>query len=108
MSRHYPIYHVVEACHYKASKNYGGKNTSVDTVLVGSSRSNSYRMVENKTLRREYTHPKYGDVVVFKQYVDGIKVKEMIFSKNTQGRADELLHTWYLFDFIDFSHVPEE
>ena len=105
MARSYPIYHVVEACHYKASKNYGGKNTSVDTVLVGSSRDNSYRMVENKTLRREYTHPKYGDVTVFKQYVDDIKVKELIFSKNKKGQADELLHTWYLFDHIDITKI---
>lgn len=72
MSRSYPIWNDVEACHYSADKSYGNKNTGAVTVRVGTSRTNSEVLVEHVTTRREE-----GDYTIFKFGVDtgsGLKV----------------------------------
>lgn len=92
MSSQYSIWHNVEACHYKSSKSYGGKNTSVDNIVVGSSARNSHNFVNTVTTRRFYTHETHGDVCVFKYSVDMFICKEMIF-KDNNGKAGELLET---------------
>lgn len=87
MSRSYPIWNDVQACIYGSSKSYGAKDKSETTVLVGSSASNSHALVchcTKKIITEEY--------VYFKFYVDGIKIKEMIFSNN-KNKAGELLET---------------
>lgn len=86
----YPIWHDVQACHYKSDKSFGGKNTSVDKILVGSSIRNSHELVNTITTRRFFHHEKYGPVCVFKYSVDGIVLKEMIFEDNN-GKAGKLL-----------------
>jgi len=88
----YPIWHKVEAYHYARDKSYGGKNNSRDTILVGSSVTNSYELVNTITKRRSILHPKYGKVISFRYYVDNVCIKQMIF-KDVKGRADKLLHT---------------
>ena len=88
----YPIWHNVQACHYKSSKSYGGMNTSQDTIVVGSSARNSYEFVSCITTRRFYTHDTHGPVCVFKYSVDGHILKEMIFTDN-KGKAGTLIET---------------
>lgn len=83
----YPIWNQVETCIYKSNKSYGAKNTSHSTVLVGSSSKNSHQLVDVTTTRRVTSKG-----VSFRYYVDGICIKEMIFSNNN-GRAGELLET---------------
>ena len=90
MANSYPIWHAVQACHYKSDKSWGEKDTSQDNILVGSSKNNSHTLANTITTRKFYTHDKYGDVCVFKYSVDGIVVKELIF-KDKNGRAGELL-----------------
>jgi len=92
MAYAYPIWHNVQACHYKTDKSFGGRDTSVDNIVVGSSISNSHDFVDTVTTRRFHTHEKYGKVCVFKFSVDGVILKEMIF-KDNNGRAGELLKT---------------
>ena len=90
MSYSYPIWHNVSACHYKTDKSFGGKNTSVDNIDVGSSPKNSYRLVNSITTRRFEIHPVYGKICIFRYSVDGIIVKEMIF-KDNKGKAGEFI-----------------
>lgn len=84
-SRSYPIWNSVEACIYKSGKSWGAKDCSDVDVLVGSSSSNSHHFV-NHTTRKIITE----DHVIFKFYVDGNKVKEMIF-ENKGDRAGILI-----------------
>ena len=89
----YPIWNKVEACIYKSDKSYGAKDTSHSTVLVGSSVKNSHQLVDVTTTKRFGFNTKYNKVVCsFRYYVDGICLKEMIFSDNN-GKAGELLET---------------
>lgn len=89
----YPIYNKVEACIYKSDKSYGAKNTSHSTVFVGSSSKNSHQLVDVTTTKRFKHSEKYDAVVCsFRYYVDGICIKEMIFTDN-KGRAGQLLET---------------
>ena len=90
MAFNYPIWHNIEACHYKTDKSFGGRNTSVDKIVVGSSSKNSHTFVETITTRRFYNHDKYGDVCVFKYSVDGIILKEFIFEDNN-GKAGKFI-----------------
>lgn len=89
----YPIYNRVEACIYKSNKSYGAKDTSHSTVFVGSSAKNSYQLVDVTTTKRFKHSEKYNAVVCsFRYYVDGICIKEMIFTDNN-GKAGQLLET---------------
>lgn len=77
--RSYPIWTKVEACIYKSDKSFGAKDTSIQTILVGTSARNSHELAEIKTTRREI-----GDEVVFKFSVDGEVLKELRFDKKTK------------------------
>ena len=92
MAYSYPIYHNVQTCHYKSNKSYGGKDTSVDNIVVGSSVKNSYPIAKSITTRRFLTDSKLGKICVFKHYVDGIVLKEVIF-KDNKGKAGEYIKT---------------
>ena len=87
--RNYPIFNRVEACIYKSGKSWGAKDTSHVEVLVGSSSSNSHKFLEHAT-KKVVTDTE----VIFKFYVDGIKIKEMVFSNN-KGRAGDLIRNEY-------------
>lgn len=100
MAYAYPIWHTVQSCHYKSDKSYGGKDNSIDTIVVGSSAMNSHEFVETKTLRRFYLHEKHGNVCSFKYYVDDVKIKEKLF-KDNNGKAGEYIETWSLFDTLN-------
>lgn len=76
MARSYPIWHDVEACHYKQSKSYGGKSNSGETIYVGTSGSNSHEHCKVLTTRREEEHPKYGMCYVFRTSIDNVILKE--------------------------------
>lgn len=90
--RSYPIWHKVTACNYNSSKDWGSLDTSEETILVGSSLTNSYELAKIITTRRFTSHEKYGDVCVFKLSVSGVVVKEIIF-KDNNGKAGKLLET---------------
>lgn len=84
MSRSYPIWNKIQACIYQSDKSFGAKEESSTTVLVGTSKSNSHELVSHKTIRREN-----DTEVVFKFYVDDIKIKEMIFEKDSKGKLSK-------------------
>jgi len=90
MAYSYPIWHNVQACHYKSDKSWGGKDTSQDNILVGSSTKNSHTIANTITTRSFYYHDKYGAICVFKYSVDGVVIKEMIFEDNN-GRAGKFI-----------------
>jgi hypothetical protein len=81
MSRSYPIWNKIQACIYQSDKSFGAKEESNATVLVGSSASNSHELVSHRTIRRENENE-----VIFKFYVDDIKVKELVFEKDSKGK----------------------
>lgn len=75
MSFSYPIWHEVQACHYKSKKSYGGKTDSGETIYVGTSGSNSHFHCEILTTKRIKEHPKYGECYVFATSVDKVILK---------------------------------
>lgn len=80
MAQSYPIWHEVQACHYKSSKSYGGRNNSGETIYVGTSAKNSHEHCKILTTRREIIHPKFGKCMIFKTSIDNIILKETIIS----------------------------
>lgn len=82
-SRSYPIWTDVQACIYQSSKSFGAKDTSHQTIYVGTSRSNSHQIAEICTTRREI-----DDKIVFKFSVDGEIVKTMTFDAKTKKPID--------------------
>lgn len=87
-SRQYSIWNAVQACIYSGNKSWGAKDVCEVTVNVGSGSRNSHELVTHTTKKIET-----DDEIMFKFYVDGIKVKEMIF-ENNKGRAGKLLQSW--------------
>jgi len=77
-SRNYPIWTKVEACIYKSDKSFGAKDTSTQTIMVGTSPKNSHEIAQICTTRREV-----DDKVVFKFSLDGEVIKELQFDKET-------------------------
>lgn len=77
--RSYPIWNKIEACIYKSDKSFGAKDTSSNTILVGTSASNSHQLAKVVTTRREE-----GDNVIFKLSVDGNVIKTLTMNKKTQ------------------------
>ena len=89
--RSYPIWIDVKACIYKTSKSYGAKSINEQTILVGSSKSNSHELCTIKNYSKEYdSYAGFKDVIIFRTKIDDVVVKEMIF-KNNKGRAGEKL-----------------
>jgi hypothetical protein len=78
MASNYPIWHQVQACHYKTSKSWGGKNDSGETIYVGTSAKYSYEHCKILTTRRVIVHPKLGECYIFKTSVDGVVLKETL------------------------------
>lgn len=76
MGKSYPIWHKVQACHYKSSKSYGGKTDSGETIYVGTSGSNSHEHCKILTTNRTVNTEKYGMCNIFKTSMDGIVLKE--------------------------------
>lgn len=76
MAQSYPIWHEVQACHYKSSKSYGGKRDSSETIYVGTSASNSHEHCRISTTKREIEDKKLGPCFVFKTSIDGVVLKE--------------------------------
>ena len=89
MSRSYPIWNKVKACIYNSDKSYGAKNTSEVDVLVGSSAANSNHFLTHTTRRIET-----DEAVIFKFYVDTIKVKELIIAKE-KGKLTDVIENKY-------------
>lgn len=93
MSRSYPIWNEVQACHYNSGKSYGNKETGSVNVYVGSSSSNSNHFLEHIVTKREHWVEFLNeDCIVFSFSVDGVILKKMYF-KNNNGRAGKLLKT---------------
>lgn len=82
MSRQYPIWNKVQACIYQSNKSYGAKDDSNVEIFVGTSSKNSHLFIETRVIRVET-----DDEILFKFYVDEIKVKEARFL-NKKGKAD--------------------
>jgi len=91
MAYNYPIWHEVQACHYKSNKSWGGKNDSVDNIVVGSSQSNSYNIAKTRTTRSFKTIDD-EDYCIFRFSVDGVILKEVWF-KDNNGRAGKYIKT---------------
>lgn len=90
--RQYPIRHDVKACIYKSSKSYGAKNTSEETIYVGSGKNNSHTLAKVCTTKRfKSNYKNFGSYVVFRISVDNIVLKEMIFSY-IDGKTGDLLN----------------
>ena len=70
----YPIWTDVEACIYKSSKSFGAKDTSTQTINVGTSAKNSHEIATICTTRREV-----DDEIIFKFSVDGEVLKTLKF-----------------------------
>jgi hypothetical protein len=83
MSRSYPIWNEVRACIYQSSKSFGAKNISEIQVKVGSGSSNSFDFVSHATKKIDL-----DDKLIFRFYVDGIRLKEIIFPKDSKGKVD--------------------
>ena len=80
--RTYPIWNRVQACIYKASKNWGAQTRCEVDVCVGTSARNSHPFVTHKTTRRDL-----GDgSVEFRFYVDNVLIKQAILT------GEELKH----------------
>lgn len=90
MSRSYPIWNKITACIYQGDKSFGAKQTSEQTILVGSSAKNSETLATIITTKREFNHEKHGRVIVFKHSCDGVILKEAIFKTNGD-KAGELI-----------------
>ncbi len=90
--RQFPIWNDVTSCIYKGSKSFGAKDTSETEILVGSARNNSYTLAKQVVTRRFKEHPVHGSVCVFKVSIDGIVLKEIVFTDN-DGKAGDLLET---------------
>ena len=84
MSRNYPIWHKVQACHYKKSKSYGGRDNSKEIIFIGTSSTYSYEHCRILTTRRLIKHPKYGKCWKFKTSMDNKVLKESIVSYKTK------------------------
>jgi hypothetical protein len=80
MAHSYPIWHEVQACHYKSSKSYGGKINNTETIYVGTSANNSHKHCSIATTRRRILDPKYGECDSFQTKVDGIVLVETVIS----------------------------
>jgi len=80
MSRSYPIWHDVQACHYKSNKSYGGIQDSGETIYVGTSATYSHEHCRILTTKRTINHEKYGECYIFRTSLDGIILKETLIS----------------------------
>jgi len=78
-SRSYPIWTKVEACIYKSDKSFGAKDTSTQTIMVGTSAKNSHEIAQICTTRREVDNQ-----IIFKFSLDGEILKELKFNKKTK------------------------
>ena len=78
-SRSYPIWTKVEACIYKSNKSFGAKDTSTQTIMVGTSAKNSHEIAQICTTRREVDNE-----IIFKFSVDDEILKEIRFDKKTK------------------------
>jgi len=76
----YPIWHEVQACHYKSSKSYGGKENSGETIYVGTSAKNSHEHCKILTTKRTITHPKHGGCYLFQTSINGKVFIETLIS----------------------------
>lgn len=79
MAHSYPIWTDVTACNYKGSKSFGSKETSIQDIYVGTSATNSHKLVTIKTTRRII-----DDIIYFRFSYDGNIVKEIKMNKNTK------------------------
>lgn len=90
MSRSYPIWNKVQACIYQSDKSYGAKNQSEVNVLVGTSSKNSHNFLSHKTIKIET-----DEKLMFKFYVDGIKIKELVIKKEKGKLTNEVENNYF-------------
>ena len=76
----YPIWNLVQACIYKASKSWGARADCVVEVLVGTSSSNSHHFLTHTTTHRELAN---GDKS-FRFYVDKVCVRQATLAKGSK------------------------
>ena len=75
----YPIWTKVEACIYKTDKSFGAKDTSKQTIFVGTSAKNSHEIAEIITTKREI-----DDKIIFKFSCNGKIINTIEFDKKTK------------------------
>lgn len=95
MSRSYPIWNKVQACIYQSDKSYGAKNQSEVDVLVGTSKSFSHHFLTHSTKRIET-----DEMIMFKFYIDNIKIKELSIKKEKGKLTDQIEIQYYNLNLI--------
>jgi hypothetical protein len=91
--RQYPIWNEVTACNYASSKSWGSVKDMTLNQKIGSSSSNSYQFAEIITTKRERLDQDGNKLIIFRLSVDGVVIKEAIFTTNKHGNADTLIKT---------------
>ena len=77
MSRHYPIWNLINSCAYQGNKSYGVKETGDVLVKVGTSASNSHHFVKHVVTHRLHDN---GDRE-YRFYVDNVNIKRALLRK---------------------------
>ncbi len=86
----FPIYNEVEACVSK-------RDTTKNTIYVGTSKKNPYELAKVITTRKEKEVLKFGNVIEFSVSIDGVILKKMWF-KNEEGVAGRYIKTFTKMD----------
>ena len=100
MSKSYPIWRKVTSCIYNSNKSYGVKDVGFETILIGSSRSNSYEFLTTKVMQRNIIHPEHGKCKEFSFLIDDITIKKAYFKINRNGTATEHINTVELYGIV--------
>ena len=77
MSRHYPIWNLINSCAYQSNKSYGVKEIGDVLVIVGTSASNSHHFVKHVVTHRLHDN---GDRE-YRFYVDNVNIKRALLRK---------------------------
>lgn len=86
----YPIWNNVTACIYKGCKSYGVRETGEVSVLIGSSKTNSFDFLTHKVTCREYNLYKAEPCLSFHFYVDDKLIKTALYNKRTKQLINNL------------------
>ena len=80
--KQFKIYNKIHAPDYKnpSAKSYGSNSYTKTNVLIGTSKTNSFKFLDHQTL----TYKDAEDRLVFEFWVDGKLIKEKTYDPKTQ------------------------
>lgn len=86
--RSWPIWNKITSCAYKSDKSYGIRSDGNNTILVGTSSSNSHQFVTTRV-----THKVHEDGTrEYRFYLDGVLIKRAILAKGSSDLDIKLDH----------------